>query len=147
MKADLNKSIDDLLEKVKQLNLISKLIKPFFDKIDKKFKDLNNWDMRLTDDFRLLIINHNRENEPITVFLNIVKFIESITKEKMKVSFDDWLGKDNEYVSAECSIKLGDNWINIEIRTFNIEKCEIEYKEVITRKAKLSGFCAELLKQ
>lgn len=129
----------EALYNVKQLTtLITEQVNQLAEKLD------DTWNILLADNLgkknRLLIIHYNTKGDllqevPQLEFKNVCDIVESIFKVKLEKEFS------GDYLDANAYLpKYG-----IHIRQCQIDKCEIEYVEEVTKVAKLTGLCAEVL--
>lgn len=99
---------------------------------------------------RLLFIHHGYrhrelEDNPLGSFIEIIKAIESTFKIVLKKRMSQ-----REYLLAEgfISAQLSncESTFAIEVRQFQMDKCEIEYEEKTVKVPQPAGFCKTLLR-
>ena len=102
----------------------------------------------LFEDSRLLIINYSHNNEkedaPLISFKSLCDVLTNAGYEVKKDTTD--FGENYLFLDGKATYNKGGVVFEIHIRQTQVDKCEIEYKEVTEKKAVLSGFCAEVLK-
>lgn len=106
------------------------------------------WNISIQDANRLLIIHHSHyadriEKKPLISFVNICNEIEKLGI-KLDKEYTEYVGGSFD-AHSNTSTKLENCYFSIHIRQCQVDKCEIEYEEKITKVPVLSGFCQEAL--
>ena len=139
----------DLLKAEEQFEIAKKNYIAAVSLFNKVFKSElpENWQASYNfSDNRLIIIHYESENEeaPLISFKQICDIASNagIILKKDTAYF----GESLVFLDATAKYKIEDCEFKIHIRQCQVDKCEIEYKEVLEKKAVLTGFCAEVLK-
>ena len=103
-----------------------------------------NWDANIYENC-LLIIHHHDDKKEDNIFQNFNYLCKQVEKfGKVKKSFD------GEYantlsIDGLANIKYKGGIFSIKIVQLQVDKCDIEWKEEMVKKATMSGLCKELL--
>jgi len=110
----------------------------------KKINIPENWNVNIYRNF-LLIIHHFDDKKEDNIFQNFNYLCKQVEKfGKVKKSFD------GEYacllsIDGLADIKYKGGIFFIKIVQMQVDKCDIEWKEEMIKKATMSGLCKELL--
>jgi hypothetical protein len=107
------------------------------------------WNIYISHDYsftQIMFIHHesDKEESPLKNYLQICSEVERFCK--LNKSFSDSSGMNSLDADSDV-VNYGGGKIKFRIVQLQIDKCDIEWKEVIVKKPILSGFCAEAIKQ
>lgn len=115
-------------------------------KLAESMKHLKPWRIGFGANERIMIVSSTNEST-LAEFVEICNIVEEHFDIILDKSFEGWIGEGHEYMNATDRFHIDGKAVEIDIRKFNIDKCEVEYVDEVVKKPVVSGFCAEVLKK
>jgi len=153
MKTKLNDRVKDEYLNYRRTKAMVDCFKPTVKKVVDDLKDLKLWTATFGSDQRILFMYYSINTEPANLadFKKVCDSVEKHFNVTLEKEFDDFLGVGSEFIEARADIGRTEHkgvyfCPSVTIRMFGVDKCEIEYEEVVVKKPHLVGFCAEAIK-